>query len=65
MATSRFPGMRRRALLGIPPLVAAALTVTVKAPAASAAPTSAAPKAANPECVADLIVAEPSLARGA
>jgi hypothetical protein len=54
MATSRFPNLRRRALLGIPPLVAAALTITVKPDAASAAP-AAAPKSSPIECVADLL----------
>ncbi|MEV4537083.1 hypothetical protein AB0J82_25220 [Asanoa sp. NPDC049518] len=50
---------RRRVVLGLPALAAAAVTVAAH-PAAAAAPA-----AAKPECVADLITAEPSLARGA
>ncbi|GIF72029.1 hypothetical protein [Asanoa siamensis] len=58
-----FPSRRlgRRAVLGLPALAAAAVTVTATASPAAAA----APKAKAPECVADLITAEPSLARGA
>ncbi|MEV0715516.1 hypothetical protein [Asanoa sp. NPDC050611] len=52
--------LRRRAVLGLPALAAAAVTVAANAPAAAAAP-----RARTPECVADLIEAEPSLARGA
>jgi hypothetical protein len=52
--------LRRRAVLGLPALAAAAVTVAAKPSAAAAAPT-----AAKVECVADLITAEPSLARGA
>ncbi|MDG4826587.1 hypothetical protein O7635_32455 [Asanoa sp. WMMD1127] len=61
-----FPPRRlgRRAVLGLPALAAAAVTVAAKPSAAAAAPT-AAPRAAKVECVADLITAEPSLARGA
>ncbi|GIF67599.1 hypothetical protein Ais01nite_56340 [Asanoa ishikariensis] len=51
---------RRRVVLGLPALAAAAVTV-----AANPAVAAAAPAAAKPECVADLITAEPSLARGA
>ncbi|GAB3954862.1 hypothetical protein [Micromonospora vulcania] len=47
MATSRSIRLRRRGLLGIPALVAAALTVAVRP-----APASAAPKV---ECLADLL----------
>ena len=54
--------MRRRALLGLPALAAAAVTVAAHPAAAAAAP---APRAATPECVADLITAEPNLVRGA
>jgi hypothetical protein len=59
--------LRRRAVLGLPALAAAAVTVTAAKPAAAAAAPKApkAPNAAQPECVADLIVAEPSLVRGA
>jgi hypothetical protein len=47
MATSQSLRLRRRGLLGIPALAAAALTVVVRpAPARAAAPV---------ECVADLI----------
>jgi hypothetical protein len=52
--------LRRRVVLGLPALAAAAVTVAVNPAAATAAP-----RAAKPECVADLIAAEPSLARGA
>ncbi|MEV4808424.1 hypothetical protein [Micromonospora avicenniae] len=60
MVTSRSLRLRRRGLLGIPALVAAALTAAVARPgAAAAAPTvapapavGAAPKA---ECLADLL----------
>ena len=48
MATSRSIRLRRRGVLGIPALVAAALTAVVVRPA----PASAAPK---PECLADLL----------
>ncbi|HTF08901.1 MAG TPA: hypothetical protein VK659_12090 [Asanoa sp.] len=54
--------LRRRALLGLPALAAAAVTIAARPAAAAAAPTA---RAATPECVADLITAEPSLARGA
>ncbi|MGK5738632.1 hypothetical protein [Micromonospora sp. URMC 103] len=54
MATSRSVRLRRRGLLGVPALVAAALTGAAvrPAPAAAAAPAPAAPK---PECLADLL----------
>ncbi|WBB70672.1 hypothetical protein [Micromonospora sp. WMMD812] len=48
MATSRSVRLRRRGLLGIPALVAAALTAAAVRPA----PAAAAPKA---ECLADLL----------
>ncbi|MER7889356.1 hypothetical protein AB0C04_27160 [Micromonospora sp. NPDC048909] len=48
MATSRSVRLRRRGLLGIPALVAAALTAVAVRPA----PAAAAPK---PECLADLL----------
>ncbi|MEH1165443.1 hypothetical protein V6V47_08660 [Micromonospora sp. CPCC 205539] len=47
MATSRSIRLRRRGLLGIPAMVAAALTIVVRP-----APAAAAPK---PECLADLL----------
>ncbi|MEH1027175.1 MULTISPECIES: hypothetical protein [Micromonospora] len=47
MATSRSTRLRRRKVLAIPALVAAALTVVVRP-----TPASAAPKA---ECLADLL----------
>jgi hypothetical protein len=52
--------LRRRVLLGLPALAAAAVTIAARPAAAAAAPSAAAP-----ECVADLIAAEPTLARGA
>jgi hypothetical protein len=52
--------LRRRALLGLPALAAAAVTIAARPAAATAAPA-----ARTPECVADLITAQPSLARGA
>ena len=52
--------LRRRAVLGLPVLAAAAVTVAVNPSVAAAAP-----RAKAPECVADLIEAEPSLVRGA
>ncbi|MGC4892388.1 hypothetical protein [Micromonospora sp. DT31] len=51
MPTSRSPRLRRRGLLGVPALAAAALTVAARPGAAVAAPV-AAPKA---ECLADLL----------
>ncbi|WP_431932614.1 hypothetical protein [Micromonospora sp. RP3T] len=47
MPTSRFIRLRRRGLLGIPALVAAALTVVARPGAAVAAPKA--------ECLADLL----------
>ncbi|HEY0700571.1 MAG TPA: hypothetical protein VGD43_22540 [Micromonospora sp.] len=47
MSTSRSVRLRRRGLLGIPALVAAALTVTARPRAATAAP--------KVECLADLL----------
>ncbi|TDC32545.1 hypothetical protein E1211_20620 [Micromonospora sp. 15K316] len=58
MATSRTLRLRRRSLLGVPALVAAALITIVTRPGtASAAPAVApAPAAApQPECLADLL----------
>jgi hypothetical protein len=50
MATSLLHRLRRRSLLGVPALVAAAATIAVRpAPASAAAPA---------ECVADLITAD-------
>ena len=51
MPTPRTVRLRRRGLLGVPALVTAALAVTVRPAAATAAPP-AAPKA---ECLADLL----------
>ncbi|MFC3504724.1 hypothetical protein ACFOOK_27670 [Micromonospora krabiensis] len=48
MATSRSVRLRRRVLLGVPALLAAALTATAVRPA----PAAAAPRA---ECLADLL----------
>jgi len=50
MATSLLLRLRRRSLLGVPALVAAAVAIVVRPAPASAA--------AAPECVADLIVAD-------
>ncbi|MFI6327580.1 hypothetical protein ACIBBG_04715 [Micromonospora chersina] len=47
MPTSRTVRLRRRGLLGIPALVAAALTVVARPRAAAAAPKA--------ECLADLL----------
>ncbi|MEV4199474.1 hypothetical protein [Micromonospora globbae] len=53
MATSRPLRLRRRGLLGVPALVAAAVTGATLRPApAAAAPADDAPKA---ECLADLL----------
>ncbi|MBF5029823.1 MULTISPECIES: hypothetical protein [unclassified Micromonospora] len=47
MSTSRSPRLRRRGLLGVPALVAAALAVAVRPGTAHAAPKA--------ECLADLL----------
>ncbi|MFD6640391.1 hypothetical protein ACFWDK_23865 [Micromonospora chalcea] len=47
MPTSRSPRLRRRGLLGVPALVAAAVTVAVRPGTAHAAPKA--------ECLADLL----------
>ncbi|MDO3700887.1 hypothetical protein Q3W71_04240 [Micromonospora sp. C28SCA-DRY-2] len=52
MVTSRSVRLRRRGLLGIPALVAGALTAVAVRPAAASAAPLAAPK---PECLADLL----------
>ncbi|MGC4807896.1 hypothetical protein [Micromonospora sp. DT233] len=52
MATSPSPALRRRRLLGLPALLAAAFAVT-----AAAKPAPARAAAARPECLADLIEA--------
>ncbi|MEV1330841.1 hypothetical protein AB0J20_14835 [Micromonospora costi] len=55
MATSRSVRLRRRGLLGVPALVAAALTAAALRPAPAAAAAPAAPAAREPECLADLL----------
>lgn len=52
MVTSRSIRLRRRGVLGIPALVAAAVTAVAVRPAAAGAAPLAAPK---PECLADLL----------
>ncbi|MCG5469629.1 hypothetical protein LADH09A_003547 [Micromonospora sp. LAH09] len=47
--------LRRRGVLGIPALVAVALTVVTRPSSASAAPPSEASAAPKAECLADLI----------
>ncbi|MFC7549163.1 hypothetical protein [Plantactinospora sp. GCM10030261] len=56
MAPARSVRLRRRGLLGLPALAAAAITIAARpAPAAAAPAPVAEPAASAPECLADLL----------
>ncbi|MER7457579.1 hypothetical protein [Micromonospora sp. NPDC126480] len=57
MAPARPVRLRRRGLLGVPALVAAAAVAVAARPA----PAAAAPAASSPECLADLLHADANL----